>query len=240
MEVHGQLLESRADPSARRTARPPRAAGRRSSRRACSLSLCGMTGSIPCSFNQSRTRAVRLVAREPLGRGDHRRRVLSCTCPAVTSTASGTPAPSVTRWNFDPNPPRPRPSAWSRGSSGCRSRLFCQPRPRRGSRARARRPRTTGPSDARRGASAATLDKAARKVVVHRRTVRAGRARGAGVQEKMPLSIRRGARRPTGPSPAAPCGSTSAHCSSAWRLMREDVKRLTEVYHHVPAFSDRA
>lgn len=32
------------------------------------------------------------------------------TCPAVTSMASGVPAPSVTMWNFDPNPPRERPA----------------------------------------------------------------------------------------------------------------------------------
>src|SRR4051794_781984 len=51
-------------------------------------------------------------------------------------------------WNFDPNPPRLRPNAWSAGSSGgaCRSTLFCQPRPRRGRRGRSSRPRTTAPS----------------------------------------------------------------------------------------------
>ena len=52
------------------------------------------------------------------------RRVDSCTCPAVTSTANGVPRPSVTRWNLVPNPPRLRPNAWSLGSSGCHWRLL--------------------------------------------------------------------------------------------------------------------
>jgi len=48
----------------------------------------------------------------------------SCCCPAVTSTARGTPAPSVTKWNLLPNPPFERPRAWSWGSSWCFWRLF--------------------------------------------------------------------------------------------------------------------
>ena len=52
----------------------------------------------------------------------------SWTWPAVTSTVRGVPRPPVTRWNFDPNPPRLRPKAWSAGSSGRRSRLFYQRR----------------------------------------------------------------------------------------------------------------
>ena len=32
-------------------------------------------------------------------------RIDSLTCPPVTSRVSGTPVPSVSRWNFDPNPP---------------------------------------------------------------------------------------------------------------------------------------
>src|SRR5215470_2590765 len=40
----------------------------------------------------------------------------SCRCPAVTSTASGRPLPSVTRWTLVPKPPRLRPRAWSAGS----------------------------------------------------------------------------------------------------------------------------
>jgi hypothetical protein len=48
----------------------------------------------------------------------------SCCCPAVTSTARGTPEPSVTKWNLLPNPPFERPRAWSSGSSMCLWRLF--------------------------------------------------------------------------------------------------------------------
>jgi len=48
----------------------------------------------------------------------------SCRCPAVTSTARGTPAPSVTKWNLLPNPPFERPRAWSWGSLRCFWRLF--------------------------------------------------------------------------------------------------------------------
>jgi hypothetical protein len=48
----------------------------------------------------------------------------SCCCPAVTSTARGTPEPSVTKWNLLPNPPFERPRAWSSGSSRCFWRLF--------------------------------------------------------------------------------------------------------------------
>src|SRR5215510_5408627 len=44
----------------------------------------------------------------------------SCRCPAVTSAASGTPLPSLTRWTFVPKPPRERPKAWSSGSPGGR------------------------------------------------------------------------------------------------------------------------
>src|SRR5437773_10676025 len=44
--------------------------------------------------------------------------VLSCACPAVSSTASGRPVPSVTRCTLVPKPPRLRPSAWSAGSPG--------------------------------------------------------------------------------------------------------------------------
>src|SRR4051795_11622056 len=44
--------------------------------------------------------------------------VLSCRCPAVTSTAKGRPLPSVTKWTLVPKPPRLRPSAWSAGSPG--------------------------------------------------------------------------------------------------------------------------
>src|SRR6185312_1346504 len=44
--------------------------------------------------------------------------VLSCRCPAVNSTASGSPLPSATRWILVPKPPRLRPSAWSAGSPG--------------------------------------------------------------------------------------------------------------------------
>jgi len=48
----------------------------------------------------------------------------SCCCPAVTSTARGSPAPSVTKWNLLPNPPFERPRAWSSGSSQYFRRLF--------------------------------------------------------------------------------------------------------------------
>ena len=48
----------------------------------------------------------------------------SCCCPAVTSTARGTPELSVTRWNLLPNPPFERPRAWSLGSLRCFWRLF--------------------------------------------------------------------------------------------------------------------
>jgi len=48
----------------------------------------------------------------------------SCCCPAVTSTARGTPEPSVTKWNLLPNPPFERPRAWFLGSSRCFWRLF--------------------------------------------------------------------------------------------------------------------
>lgn len=41
----------------------------------------------------------------------------SCLWPAVASTASGRPRPSVTMCNFVPNPPRERPRAWSGGSA---------------------------------------------------------------------------------------------------------------------------
>src|SRR6187549_2923765 len=44
--------------------------------------------------------------------------VLSCRCPAVTSTASGNPLPSLTRWTLVPKPPRLRPRPWSAGSPG--------------------------------------------------------------------------------------------------------------------------
>jgi hypothetical protein len=54
----------------------------------------------------------------------------SCCCPAVTSTARGTPEPSVTKWNLLLNPPFERPRAWSSGSSRCRSKLFLK-RPQR-------------------------------------------------------------------------------------------------------------
>src|SRR4051795_7706755 len=53
----------------------------------------------------------------------------SCRCPAVTSTASGRPLPSLTRWTLVPKPPRLRPKAWSAGSPG--GGFFFR-RPRRG------------------------------------------------------------------------------------------------------------
>jgi len=48
----------------------------------------------------------------------------SCCCPAVTSTARGTPELSVTKWNLLPNPPFERPRAWSSGSPWCFWMLF--------------------------------------------------------------------------------------------------------------------
>ena len=51
----------------------------------------------------------------------------SCVCPAVTVTASTRPFPSVTKWNFDPHPPRERPSAWSAGSKSRPRPLFARP-----------------------------------------------------------------------------------------------------------------
>src|SRR5262245_49842083 len=44
--------------------------------------------------------------------------VLSWAWPAVTSTASGSPLPSVTTCTLVPKPPRLRPRAWSGGSPG--------------------------------------------------------------------------------------------------------------------------
>src|SRR4051812_5627984 len=55
----------------------------------------------------------------------------SCRWPAVTSTASGTPLPSLTRWIFVPKPPRERPRAWSTGSPSGRF-FFRGPRGRAG------------------------------------------------------------------------------------------------------------
>ena len=48
----------------------------------------------------------------------------SCTWPALTSMASVVPATSVTTWNFDPNPPRERPNAWSACRPGAAQDFF--------------------------------------------------------------------------------------------------------------------
>src|SRR5947209_3526656 len=42
--------------------------------------------------------------------------VLSWRWPGVTTAASGSPLPSLTRWTLVPKPPRLRPRAWSAGS----------------------------------------------------------------------------------------------------------------------------
>ena len=153
MEVHGQLLESRADPSALlqppdalldHRALPVRLSVNRTngSRRACSLSLVRDDRLDPVQLT-SRERAGRCTPCRPraawascvagASRGDEvattdSRRVLSCTRP-FTSTASGTPAPSVTRWNFDQTRLARGPA---RGRAARRVRSRRQPRPRRG------------------------------------------------------------------------------------------------------------
>jgi hypothetical protein len=70
----------------------------------------------------------------------------SCCCPAVTSTARGTPAPSVTKWNLLPNPPFERPRAWSLGSLPCFWRLFLKRLQRHEMPLRKSRRYTTNPS----------------------------------------------------------------------------------------------
>ena len=93
---------------------------------------CGITASIACRRSQARIHST-LYALSPATRpGRHRGRprgcgirtasirvsncVDSCLWPAVASTASGRPWPSVTKCSFVLNPPRERPRAWSRGS----------------------------------------------------------------------------------------------------------------------------
>ena len=95
---------------------------------------CGITAPMACRRSHVRIRS-KLYALSPairLGRERGRPRgcgirtasisvancVDSCLWPAVASTASGRPRPSVTRCSFVLNPPRERPRAWSGGSSG--------------------------------------------------------------------------------------------------------------------------
>lgn len=94
---------------------------------------CGITAPMECRRSQARIRS-RLYALSPARRfGRERGRprgcgirtacisvsncLDSCSWPAVASTASGRPWPSVTKCSFVPNPPRERPRAWSGGSS---------------------------------------------------------------------------------------------------------------------------
>ena len=105
---------------------------------------CGITAPMAWRRSQARIRS-KLYALSPATRpGRERGRprgcpirtasistsncVDSCLWPAVASTASGRPRPSVTRCSFVLNPPRERPRAWSMGSSAPPFSLLRLPR----------------------------------------------------------------------------------------------------------------